>query len=73
MTKVARGQGAYLHIADGRRIVDAISSWRVDPRPLPPAYREGHSGAGSKLNQIIFAGHIHDPAERLLRYSICAF
>jgi adenosylmethionine-8-amino-7-oxononanoate aminotransferase len=29
MVKIARGEGAYLFAADGRRIIDAISSWWV--------------------------------------------
>lgn len=29
MTRIVRGDGAYLYIADGRRIIDAISSWWV--------------------------------------------
>lgn len=35
-----------------------------DSRPLPSAYRGGDSRA-SKLNQIIFADHTHDPAEEI--------
>ncbi|UFW44932.1 adenosylmethionine--8-amino-7-oxononanoate transaminase [Bradyrhizobium sp. WSM471] len=72
MSKVVRGDGAYLHTADGRRIIDAISSWWVVTHGHchPPIVRAIQEQAG-KLDQIIFAGYTHDPAEevaaRLLR------
>lgn len=65
---VARAEGAVLHTADGRRIVDAISSWWVTthghnhPR-IVAAIRE----QAEKLDQIIFAGWTHQPAEDLAR------
>lgn len=61
-------EGAYLHKADGARILDAISSWWV--------VTHGHRHArimkaiettASSLDQIIFAGFTHEPAERLAR------
>lgn len=66
MTKVDRADGAYLYTPDGKRIIDAISSWWVvthghcHPR-LVDAARE----QAGKLDQVIFAGHTHEPAERL--------
>ncbi|WGS03195.1 adenosylmethionine--8-amino-7-oxononanoate transaminase (plasmid) [Bradyrhizobium sp. ISRA443] len=66
MTKIVRGDGAYLHTADGRRIIDAISSWWVvthghcDPQ-IVSAIRE----QAGRLNQIVFAGYTHDPAEEV--------
>ncbi|MCK1440444.1 adenosylmethionine--8-amino-7-oxononanoate transaminase [Bradyrhizobium sp. 15] len=66
MTKVVRADGAYLHTADGRRIIDAISSWWVVTHghchPHIVSAIQEHAG---KLNQIIFAGYTHDPAEEL--------
>jgi len=65
---VERSEGAALHTADGRRIVDAISSWWVTthghrhPR-IVAAIRD----QAEKLDQIIFAGWTHEPAERLAR------
>ncbi|MFV1918108.1 adenosylmethionine--8-amino-7-oxononanoate transaminase [Sphingomonas sp. MJ1 (PH-R8)] len=61
---VARAEGAALHTADGRRIVDAISSWWVTthghshPR-IVAAIRD----QAERLDQIIFAGWTHEPAE----------
>ncbi|WP_277980710.1 adenosylmethionine--8-amino-7-oxononanoate transaminase [Sphingomonas phyllosphaerae] len=65
---VARGEGAALHTADGRRVIDAISSWWVTthghnhPR-IVAAIRD----QAERLDQIIFAGWTHAPAEELAR------
>ncbi|MFN3819793.1 adenosylmethionine--8-amino-7-oxononanoate transaminase [Blastomonas sp.] len=65
---IARGDGAVLHGADGRQWIDAISSWWVTthghahPR-IMAAIRE----QSEKLDQIIFAGWTHEPAEELAR------
>jgi len=62
--QVVRAEGAALHTADGRRVVDAISSWWVTthghghPR-IVAAIRE----QAERLDQIIFAGWTHAPAE----------
>ncbi len=63
---VTHAEGAAIHTADGRRIVDAISSWWVTthghghPR-IMAAIRE----QSEKLDQLIFAGWTHQPAEDL--------
>jgi adenosylmethionine---8-amino-7-oxononanoate aminotransferase len=66
MTRIVRGDGAYLYTADGRRIIDAISSWWVVTHGHchPYIVRAIRDQAG-KLNQIIFAGYTHDPAEEV--------
>ncbi|MCK1466952.1 adenosylmethionine--8-amino-7-oxononanoate transaminase [Bradyrhizobium sp. CW10] len=66
MTKVVRADGAYLHTADGRRIIDAISSWWVVTHGhCHPHIVSAIQEQAGKLNQIIFAGYAHDPAEEL--------
>lgn len=66
MTKVVRADGAYLHTADGRRIIDAISSWWVVTHGhCHPHIVSAIQEQAGKLNQIIFAGYTHDPAEEL--------
>ncbi|MCK1727318.1 adenosylmethionine--8-amino-7-oxononanoate transaminase [Bradyrhizobium sp. 142] len=66
MTKVVRGDGAYLHAADGRRIIDAISSWWVVTHGhCHPHIVSAIQEQAGKLNQIIFAGYTHDPAEEV--------
>jgi adenosylmethionine-8-amino-7-oxononanoate aminotransferase len=66
MVKIERGEGAYLFAADGRRIIDAISSWWVVTHGHchPPIVRAIQRQA-EQLNQIIFAGHTHEPAEEV--------
>jgi adenosylmethionine---8-amino-7-oxononanoate aminotransferase len=66
MVKIERGEGAYLFSADGRRIIDAISSWWVVTHGHchPPIVRAIQKQA-EQLNQIIFAGHTHEPAEQV--------
>ncbi|MFZ0766017.1 adenosylmethionine--8-amino-7-oxononanoate transaminase [Bradyrhizobium sp.] len=66
MVKIERGEGAYLFAADGRRIIDAISSWWVVTHGHchPPIVRAIQKQA-EQLNQIIFAGHTHEPAEQV--------
>ena len=63
---IARGQGAWLETDKGERILDAISSWWV--------VTHGHRHPGivaaikaqiDSLDQVIFAGYTHQPAEDL--------
>jgi adenosylmethionine-8-amino-7-oxononanoate aminotransferase len=63
---IKKGTGIYLHTNDGRKIIDAISSWWVNIH--------GHrnrfiSNAIAKqlrqLEHVIFAGFTHEPAIRL--------
>jgi adenosylmethionine---8-amino-7-oxononanoate aminotransferase len=66
MVRIARGEGAYLYTADDRRIIDAIASWWVVTHGHchPPIVRAIQQQA-EQLNQIIFAGHTHEPAEEV--------
>lgn len=64
MVKVVRGEGAYLYTEDGRRIIDAIASWWVVTHGhCHPYIVSAIQKQAKKLNQIIFAGHTHEPAE----------
>lgn len=63
---ISRGEGAWLETADGRRIFDAISSWWV----VTHGHRHPHivkaiKDQADRLDQIIFAGFTHEPAEQL--------
>ena len=64
--KVKSGDGVYLQLEDGREVIDAISSWWVNVL--------GHSRLeiadaiyeqAQTLEQVIFAGFTHDPAEKV--------
>jgi adenosylmethionine-8-amino-7-oxononanoate aminotransferase len=63
---VTHAEGAVLHTADGRRIVDAISSWWVTTHGhCHPRIMAAIRAQTEKLDQIIFAGWTHAPAEEL--------
>ncbi|UAJ12267.1 adenosylmethionine--8-amino-7-oxononanoate transaminase [Polymorphobacter megasporae] len=63
---VERAQGAALFTADGRRIVDAISSWWVTTHGhAHPRIAAAIAEQVGNLDQIIFAGWTHKPAETL--------
>lgn len=70
-TLISKGEGAWLEAADGRRIFDAISSWWV----VTHGHRHPHIVEAIKdqidrLDQVIFAGFTHEPAEKLARYLV---
>ncbi|MDX8535272.1 adenosylmethionine--8-amino-7-oxononanoate transaminase [Mesorhizobium sp. VK25A] len=66
--QIVRTEGAYLHKADGTRILDAISSWWVVTHGhRHPRIVKAIETTAASLDQIIFAGFTHEPAERLSR------
>ena len=66
MVRIARGEGAYLYTADNRRIIDAIASWWVVTHGhCHPEIVRAIQQQAEQLNQIIFAGHTHEPAEQV--------
>ncbi|KQX26100.1 MULTISPECIES: adenosylmethionine--8-amino-7-oxononanoate transaminase [unclassified Sphingomonas] len=65
---IDRAEGAALHAADGRRYVDAISSWWVTTHGhCHPRIMAAIRAQTEKLDQLIFAGWTHAPAETLAR------
>jgi len=63
---IARAEGAYLVAEDGRRYLDAISSWWTN------AHGHGHprlvralASQAAELDHVIFAGFTHAPAVEL--------
>lgn len=65
---VERAEGASLYTSDGKRIIDAISSWWVTTHGhRHPRIMQEIAEQTAKLDQIIFAGWTHEPAERLAR------
>lgn len=64
--RVARAEGAALYTADGRRVIDAISSWWVTTHGhCHPRIVKAIAEQAQALDQIVFAGWTHDPAEQL--------
>ncbi|QPQ54442.1 adenosylmethionine--8-amino-7-oxononanoate transaminase [Allosphingosinicella flava] len=64
--RVERGEGALLHLADGRTLIDCISSWWVTTHGhCEPRIAAAIAAQAGRLDQLIFAGHTHEPAERV--------
>lgn len=64
--EIERASGAYLHTKDGTPILDAISSWWVITHGhCHPHIIQAVQEQASKLEQVIFAGFTHEPAEKL--------
>ncbi|MDA8108831.1 MAG: adenosylmethionine--8-amino-7-oxononanoate transaminase [Betaproteobacteria bacterium] len=68
MTAVASAKDAYLYTEDGRRLIDGIASWWVVTHGhCHPHIARAIGEQAARLDQVIFAGHTHEPAERLAR------
>lgn len=64
--RVSRAEGVFLYTADGRRIVDAISSWWVNLHGhANPKIAAAIAEQARKLEHVILAGFTHDAAEEL--------
>ncbi|MGC4029593.1 MAG: adenosylmethionine--8-amino-7-oxononanoate transaminase [Steroidobacteraceae bacterium] len=60
---IARGEGVWLETPDGKRYLDAISSWWVNLfGHANPAIRAGIAAQLERLEHVIFAGFTHEPA-----------
>jgi adenosylmethionine-8-amino-7-oxononanoate aminotransferase len=63
---VTHAEGVFLHTADGRKIIDAISSWWVNLHGhANPRIAAAIAEQARKLEQVILAGFTHDAAEEL--------
>ena len=64
--QVASAKGAVLHLEDGAEVIDAISSWWVTTHGhANPRIAAAIADQAARLDQIIFAGWTHEPAETL--------
>lgn len=69
---VERAEGVWLHLADGRRLLDGISSWWVNIHGHNhPRLNRALSEQAARLAQVIFAGFTHEPAARLAEALVC--
>jgi len=63
---VESASGVYLQLQDGRKIIDAVSSWWVNLHGHShPVIAEAIAEQAKKLEHVIFAGFTHAPAIRL--------
>jgi adenosylmethionine-8-amino-7-oxononanoate aminotransferase len=63
---IERAEGIYLYTPDGRKIMDAISSWWVNLHGhAHPVIAEAVAQQAKKLEHVIFAGFTHEPAVNL--------
>jgi adenosylmethionine-8-amino-7-oxononanoate aminotransferase len=64
--QIVRAQGTHLYIADGRRLIDAISSWWVNIHGhCHPAIMSAIAAETEKLDHVLLAGFTHEPVEEL--------
>ena len=64
--QVRAARGCELELADGRRLIDAISSWWVTLHGHgEPAIAAAIARQAQQLEQVIFANFSHQPAEQL--------
>ena len=63
---VERAEGVWLHTRDGRKILDAVSSWWVNLHGhANPRIAAAIAEQAAKMEHVILAGFTHEPAERL--------
>jgi adenosylmethionine-8-amino-7-oxononanoate aminotransferase len=63
---IRRGHGVFLETQDGRRILDAISSWWVNLHGHShPAIADAIAQQAARLEHVLFAGFSHEPAQEL--------
>jgi adenosylmethionine---8-amino-7-oxononanoate aminotransferase len=65
---VERAEGVWLYTKDGRKIIDAISSWWVNLHGhANPRITAAIAEQARKMEHVIFAGFTHEPAEKLAK------
>lgn len=63
---IERAEGAHLYTADGRTILDAISSWWVTLHGhCHPRIQHAIATQAGSIDHVIFAGFTHEPGSRL--------
>jgi len=63
---IRRAEGAYLETSDGRRVIDAISSWWVTLHGhAQPAIAAAVAEQAARLEHVLLAGFTHDAVEEL--------
>jgi adenosylmethionine-8-amino-7-oxononanoate aminotransferase len=64
--EIERAEGVWLYAKDGRKIIDAVSSWWVNIHGhANPRIAEAIAAQARKMEHVILAGFTHEPAEEL--------
>jgi adenosylmethionine-8-amino-7-oxononanoate aminotransferase len=64
--RISHAQGVYLYTEDGRRIIDAISSWWTNIHGhCHPAIMAAIAEQTAKIDHVLLAGFTHDKVEEL--------
>lgn len=64
--EIERAEGVWLYAKDGRKIIDAVSSWWVNLHGHGnPRIAEAIAKQARKMEHVILAGFTHEPAEEL--------
>jgi len=64
--EVERAEGVWLYAKDGRKIIDAVSSWWVNIHGhANPRIAAAIAQQARKMEHVILAGFTHEPAEEL--------
>ncbi len=66
--EIDHAKGVYLYSSSGQQIIDAISSWWVITHGhCHPRLQQAAKAQIERLDQVIFAGYTHEPAEKTAR------
>jgi adenosylmethionine-8-amino-7-oxononanoate aminotransferase len=64
--EIERAEGVWLYAKDGRKIIDAVSSWWVNIHGhANPRIAAAIAEQAGKMEHVILAGFTHEPAEEL--------
>jgi adenosylmethionine-8-amino-7-oxononanoate aminotransferase len=64
--EIERAEGVWLYAQDGRKIIDAVSSWWVNLHGhANPRIATAIADQARKMEHVILAGFTHEPAEEL--------
>jgi adenosylmethionine-8-amino-7-oxononanoate aminotransferase len=64
--RITKAEGVYLYTEDGRRLIDAISSWWVNIHGHGhPAIVAAIAAQAARVDHVLLAGFTHDAAEEL--------
>jgi adenosylmethionine-8-amino-7-oxononanoate aminotransferase len=65
--RVSHTEGSFIHLKNGKKIFDGISSWwLITHGHCHPEIADAVSSQSKKVDQVVFANFIHEPAESLV-------